>query len=89
MTLADRTDGFISKLTRGFFNGGSLCDVLDGLLQLFFSSRHTSRCRLIDIEVKSLKQIGHCTESGDEDVISVAMMVNGPTSCSHVIKQTT
>lgn len=76
MPFVDGTDGFVSKLTRGFFNGGSLSAVFDGLLEVFLSSRHTSRCRLMVVGVKSLKHTGHCTEAGDGDVILVAMMVN-------------
>lgn len=67
--------GFVSELTRGFFDGGSLFDVLDCLSQELFLSRHTSRCRLMVVGVKSFRQTGHCTEAGAGDVISVAMMI--------------
>lgn len=67
--------GSVSALMRDFFNGGSLPCVVDGLLSVTLFSRHTSRCPLMVVAVKSLKQTGHCTESGGVDVISFAMLI--------------
>ncbi|KAK5919619.1 hypothetical protein CgunFtcFv8_023495 [Champsocephalus gunnari] len=50
-------------LMRYFFKGGSLSSVVDGLLSATLFSRHTSRCRLMVLGVKSFKQTGHCTAS--------------------------
>lgn len=65
-----------SPLMRDFFGGGSLSSFADRLLpSVSVFCRHTSRCPLIVAALKSLKQTGHCTESGAVGVISFAMLI--------------